>query len=244
MINLTSNAVKYTNEGEVLLGYERIGEEIRFFVSDTGIGIAEEELNSLFTRFKRVETEDSLKSQGTGLGLSIAKRIVELLGGEIGVQSDRGKGSEFYFHLPYQKPDNVPAGTGESVNKPIQNDPEWDQFKIVIAEDEEMNFLFLQEALRNTNIQIIWAKNGQEAIDKTLEIKPDLVLMDIKLPDFNGFEAIKRIREKRPGQIAIIQTAFAMADKEITQYAGLFDDVVTKPINRGVLINKMGKYLI
>lgn len=242
MINLVSNAVKYTEAGAVTLGYKILNKEVRFFVADTGIGIPTDQLSNLFQRFKRVETEDSLKAQGTGLGLSISQRIVNLLGGEISVQSDPGQGSEFSFTLPLKLAAQPDLTEKQTASEP-EEDPDFSPYTLVIAEDEEMNFLFLQEALRLTGIQIVWAKNGAEAINKTIQLAPDLVLMDVKMPDINGFEAIQAIKKERPGQVVIIQTALAADDKEIKKYHKLFDDMVTKPINRGFLIQKLRQYL-
>ncbi len=242
MINLLSNAVKYTDEGYVKIGYKLEGKYIKLFIIDSGIGISEDEIGKVFQRFKRVETQNSLKAQGTGLGLSIASRVVELLGGKIGVTSKIDVGSEFYFTLPYTP--LVDENKEPSSEKEIfVEDPDWSNHSIVIAEDEEMNFMFLQEALRTTKIEIIWAKNGHEAVAKSLELEPDLILMDIKMPDINGFEAVSLIKKQKPHLIIIIQTAFAKTDDELTQREKNYDDMITKPINRNDLFKTMSKYL-
>lgn len=242
LVNLLSNAVKYTKKGRIDFGYEIQDKIIRFYVRDTGIGIPADELDKVFSRFQRVETQDSLIAQGTGLGLSIAKRIVSMLEGEIGLTSEKGKGSEFFFTIPY-----IPASESEILytesNVEEVQDPDWSDFILVIAEDEEMNFLFLQEALRPTKIKILWAKNGQEAVDMSLQNDADLVLMDVKLPDMNGFKAIQLIKENKPGLSTIVQTAFAKNDEELKQGGDIYDDFITKPINRNKLIKIMSKYL-
>lgn len=242
MINLISNAIKYTDKGSITIGYRLNKKLVRFFVKDTGIGIESSEVENVFSRFKRVETQDSLKSQGTGLGLSISQRIVILMGGDIGVESELHKGSEFHFSLPYI-PAILSGNESQTITNEFIKDPDWSKKSIVIAEDEEMNFLFLQEALRSTNINIIWAKNGKEAVSKSLETEPDLILMDVKMPDMNGFEAINLIRKKKPELVIIIQTAFSKTDDELTQQKINYNDMITKPINRNALIKTMSKYI-
>lgn len=242
LVNLLSNAFKYTKSGSVSFGFTQEGEFLRFFVKDTGIGISEEEASRVFTRFKRVETQDSLQSSGTGLGLSIAERIVYLLGGTIGLNSKLGEGTEFYFTIPFKEID-LTNFQAIDYNAETLDDPDWSKFVLLIAEDEEMNFLFLQEALRASKIQIIWAKNGEEAIKLALDHSPDLILMDVKMPDMNGFQAIEQIRLKNPGLNIIIQTAFAKSDEELKLAEKIYDDLITKPINRNTLIKTMSKFL-
>lgn len=242
LINLLSNALKYTKEGQIEFGCEINNDLIRFYVKDTGIGISAEELEHVFSRFMRVESQDSLQSQGTGLGLSIAQKIIQMMGGEIGVESTFNKGSEFFFTLPYTPLDTLERVCVDNVMETIEN-PDWTEFTLVIAEDEEMNYLFLQEALRATNVEILWAKNGREAVDIALREDPDLILMDVKMPDMNGFEAIRLIKDKKPGINIIIQTAFAKHDEELKKGSNLYEDVITKPINRSTLIKTMSRFL-
>lgn len=242
LINLLSNALKYTKEGKIEFGCEINNDLIRFYVKDTGIGISAEEIEHIFSRFMRIESQDSLQSQGTGLGLSIAQKIIQMMGGEIGVESTFNKGSEFFFTLPYLPLDTLDKDLLAPVVESIE-DPDWSDFSLVIAEDEEMNFLFLQEALKATNVKILWAKNGREAVDIALKEDPDLILMDVKMPDMNGFEAIRLIKDKKPGINIIIQTAFAKHDEELKKGSNLYEDVITKPINRSILIKTISRFL-
>lgn len=242
LINLLSNALKYTKEGQIDFGCEINNDLIRFYVKDTGIGISAEEIEHIFSRFMRIESQDSLQSQGTGLGLSIAQKIIQMMGGEIGVESTFNKGSEFFFTLPYLPLDTLDKDLLAPVVESIE-DPDWSDFSLVIAEDEEMNFLFLQEALKATNVKILWAKNGREAVDIALKEDPDLILMDVKMPDMNGFEAIRLIKDKKPGINIIIQTAFAKHDEELKKGSNLYEDVITKPINRSILIKTISRFL-
>ncbi|MBT3244553.1 MAG: response regulator [Bacteroidetes bacterium] len=244
LINLLSNALKYTSEGEIHFGYRLEENILRFHVKDTGIGIDKKELPEVFNRFKRVESQESLQSQGTGLGLSIAKKIVELLGGKIGIVSEINKGSEFFFTIP----NKVITSKKKVEAKPsliANEDPDWSNFNLLIAEDEEMNYLFLQEALRLTKINISWVKNGMDAVSHSLQLPPpDLVLMDVKMPDMDGFEAIRQIRKKNQDIPIIIQTAFARSDDELEHNEKIFDGYITKPINRITLFKKMSEFLV
>jgi len=242
LVNLLSNAIKYTKKGQIDFGCEVHNDVIRFYVKDTGIGITSDEVENVFSRFIRVESQDSLQSQGTGLGLYIAQKIIQLMDGKIGVNSTFNKGSEFFFTIPYIPVDIKELYTPENSTEQIE-DPDWSEFSLVIAEDEEMNFLFLQEALRATNVNILWAKNGQEAVDISLDKDPDLILMDVKMPDMNGFEAIKLIKDKKPGLNIIIQTAFSKSDDELKKGGNLYEDVITKPINRNMLIKTISRFL-
>ncbi|MEA1876922.1 MAG: response regulator [Bacteroidota bacterium] len=242
LINLLSNALKYTKIGQIEFGCEIKNDLIRFYVKDTGIGISAEEIEHVFSRFMRVESQDSLQSQGTGLGLSIAQKIIQMMGGEIGVESTLNKGSEFFFTLPYIPLETLEKVSVVNVTETIEN-PDWSEFTLVIAEDEEMNYLFLQEALRATNVKVLWAKNGREAVDIALREDPDLILMDVKMPDMDGFEAIRLIKDKKPGINIIIQTAFAKHDEELKKGSNLYEDFITKPINRSTLLKTMSKFL-
>ncbi len=241
LINFLSNAVKYTEKGEIRFGYQAVKDKVRFYVRDTGLGIDKTSLESIFSRFTRIENEDNLSSQGTGLGLSIASRIIDLLDGDIGCSSELNVGSEFFFTIPFIAGEMLPKHE-PSVTIDIE-DPDWSKYTILIAEDEEMNFLFLKEALRSTGIQILWAENGIQAVEQTIQKNPNLVLMDVKMPDMNGFEAIKQIRNSNPAVPIVIQTAFAKNDDGLADFEETFDDFITKPINRTVLLKTLDKFL-
>lgn len=228
-LNLLNNAVKYTEEGEISFGIKSIiNERIFFYVRDTGIGISEESLGHIFERFIQGKEKRKTLNSGTGLGLAISKNIVELLGGEISVDSTEGVGSEFSFYLPYK------SGKTETI---VEESPEIQTLKsmqnisILIAEDDFLNFLLLKENLKVFDINIIHAKTGLEAIEqfKTAE-KIDLILMDIQMPGMNGYEATKIIKEINPSIPVIAQTAYAMAgEREASINAGC-DEYLSKPI--------------
>ncbi|MFC5682020.1 ATP-binding protein [Flavobacterium sp. GCM10022190] len=242
LINLLTNAIKYTDEGQVLFKYE-IDETngwVYFTIEDTGSGIDENNRDYVFDRFKRVENDKTIKVGGLGLGLSISKAYIEMLGGSIKLESKIGVGSSFYFSIPLQyveeKPEK-PKTAKEKVKTTV------DHKTILIAEDDNINFLLFQKMMKDKSFQIIRAVNGQEAVDICLNnTEIDLVLMDIKMPVMNGFEAVEKIKPVRPELPIIAQTAYSSSeDKVKIQNAG-FDDYITKPLNRERLFELIDKY--
>jgi signal transduction histidine kinase len=182
--NLMSNAIKFTDKGYIHVGYQKKGNNLRFFVKDTGKGILKEKQESVFLRFHQEHSDMALPSRGTGLGLPITKGILELMGGKIWLDSTPGVGTTFYFTLPYksvrQENNNLEAMK--------MNQKDWKNKTILIVEDDETNYIFLEECLSNTNATLAHAQTGEEAMDYFESGKPiDLILMDIKLPGVNGF---------------------------------------------------------
>ncbi len=243
IINLVTNAIKFTDEGEVTFGYE-IDEQkgqINFMVKDTGLGIDEDNHKNIFDRFKRVDSDISIKVGGLGLGLAISKAYVELLGGTINLKSKVGEGSTFYFSIPLQY-----AKVEHIVVKPIKNKEttKSEEQVILIAEDDNINFLLFQKMMQNKNFKILRAINGQEAVDICInDPEIDLVLMDIKMPLMNGFEALEQIRPIRPMLPVIAQTAYSSSDDKIKIEEAGFTDYITKPLNRERLFELINKYL-
>ncbi len=233
LINLLKNSLKFTDEGYIEFGYSEIVKAginyIRFFVKDTGIGIDEKYHEIIFNIFRQIDDTHTRRYGGTGIGLSVAKKIVELLGGEIWVESEPGKGSVFYFTIPviteakhtvFRDFITAEASISDLSGKTV-----------MIAEDEITNYEFLRIFFANFNVRVLWAKNGLEAIN-LCETNPsiDLVLMDIKMPVMNGYEATKKIKAMRPELPVIAQTAYAtLADKKEAFESGC-DDYLSKPI--------------
>lgn len=228
--NLISNAIKFTNTGYVKISFQIINDRVKFCVEDTGIGISPEYHDKIFERFRQVEVTTVRNYGGNGLGLAISKYLVELLGGKIWLESEFGKGSNFYFTIEQQilieKPLIESAKKEESLiaNKVVD-------FTILIAEDEETNFLFLKEVFTDEKNNVIHAHNGQEAIEICRSnSKINLVLMDIKMPLLDGFNAAKQIKLWKPQLQIIAQTAYAhSSDKDKVIKEG-FDDYIAKPI--------------
>jgi signal transduction histidine kinase len=242
--NLINNAFKYTDSGKVSFGFKQKETEIEFFVKDTGIGVAPEDITEIFNRFKRAENHTDLKTTGTGLGLSISKNLIELLGGKIWVESELSKGSEFRFTLPLGQPSTLTTYIIQPSVSVLPDNLDWCLKTILIAEDEELNFLLLQEGLRVTGISVLWARTGRKSIEMvTHHPEIDLVLMDIKMPDIDGYQATRMIKSKRPNLPLIIQTAYALSDEKNRSISEGCDEFLTKPINRPLLLRTMSKYL-
>jgi PAS domain S-box-containing protein len=225
--NLISNALKFTEYGGIDLGCQVKGAWLEFFVRDTGIGIDQSKLVLIFDRFTQADDDIRGTFGGAGLGLSISKGFIELMGGKIWVESEKGRGSVFFFTLPY-KP-SLQVKTISAMVAP-GNLPSRKR-TVLVAEDEEYNFLYLETLLTKLDVNVLHASNGQEAIDLCQREKVDLVLMDIKMPVINGHEAAKRIKENLPGLPIVAQTAHAV-QSEISLYGDVFDDYITKPFNR------------
>ncbi|MDD3567931.1 MAG: PAS domain S-box protein [Bacteroidales bacterium] len=238
--NLVSNAIKFTDNGTIEIGYHVDGEDIEFWVKDTGIGISPEDQPIVFDRFRQVDSSLKKNYGGTGLGLSICKAYVEMLDGDIGVQSQVGKGSRFYFTLPF-------ISVQSKAPKPSRSLHQSYDFKgktILVAEDEPANFFYINELLRETGASIIHVVNGAEAVDRVEQNSNiHLILMDIKMPVMNGIRATEIIRSKGNSIPIIALTAYAMAgDKEKCLSAGCSDYVV-KPIVRDELFSTIDMYL-
>lgn len=246
MNNLISNAIKFTDEGEVIFGYRPItsgGRELlKFFVKDTGIGIPEESQEYIFNRFSKLDEKRKNAYKGTGLGLAISRKLVQMLGGKIGVQSREGKGSEFYFTLPYKKLDSKETKLLHSPEKKMKVD--WKDKVILVVEDTPSNYLLLENYLKPTKIQTFWAKSGKEAIDIFKETEHfDLVLMDIQLPGINGYEVTKLIKAYNQNVPVIAQTAYALSGEKEHSLTEGCDDYIAKPFKKETLIEVLSRHL-
>jgi len=242
--NLLGNALKFTENGSVTFGYEvKDQNNLLFFVKDTGLGINPAKIEYVFDRFTKVSAGKTKLYGGTGLGLSITQHLVELLGGKIWVESIENQGSNFYFLLPYQgsHQESIIEHTLKSDNPEITLEDK----TILVAEDEQMNYFFLQEALSSTGVRIIWAKNGLEAVNYISGTeKIDLVLMDMKMPIMDGYEATIEIKKRRPLLPVIAQTAYAMPDEQKKGYQAGCDFYLSKPIDPTILLETIQKYIV
>jgi PAS domain S-box-containing protein len=233
LLHLVANAIKFTEKGTIEVGYSIKGNVLEFFVKDTGIGISPKHQSVIFERFRQVEIEATRRYGGTGLGLSIAKAYVEAMGGDIWVDSDLYRGSTFYFTLP--KRDPIQKEKKKS-NRKVEI-PNLKGKTVIVAEDESSNFVFIQELIAETNATVIHTKTGRQTIEKATEQKPALILMDIKMPELDGYEAARRIKQLYPDIPIIATTAYGMAgDKEKCLEFGC-DGYVAKPFNRETLLN-------
>jgi PAS domain S-box-containing protein len=243
--NLLENAIKFTMEGFIEIGYYIEDKKLVLYVKDTGIGILPENKELIFERFSQEEKEISRKYGGLGLGLSISKENAKLLGGDITVKSEKGKGSVFYVTIPYLSISGKNVDIDESAFQKTETLNE--SITILVAEDEEINYLYIKALLKketNKNFTPVHAKNGKEAVDLCMENKNiDLVLMDIKMPVMSGLEATEKIKSIFPNLPVIAQTAYSTeSDKELALKHGC-DDFISKPIDKVNLFELLYKYL-
>lgn len=239
LTNLIDNALKFTDEGSVKIRYSIQGQFIEFIVTDTGIGIENQYLEMIFERFYKISDDKTKMYKGAGLGLAISQRLVELFGGEITAKSIPDQGSEFRFTIPF-----VPAEQKMGEGADTRNLYHWEDKKVLIAEDEDSNYYFLEAVLSRTGIQITRASNGVELLEIfDNQNDMDIILLDIKMPGLNGYNALKIIRQQNEEVAVIAQTAFNQpSDREKCLALGC-NDYLSKPINKEMLLKKMAFYL-
>lgn len=241
--NLISNAIRNTSAGTIEVGCSVVdNKDILFFVKDSGIGIAKEYHEIIFERFRQVDNTFSRNYGGNGLGLAISKAYVELLGGKIWLESQLGKGSTFFFSIPF-----LPCQTEDfpEQTQPVEFSNNHEGVTILIAEDVETNFKFLEMTLLKEKINILRARNGAEAVEICKSNQNiDLVLMDIKMPVLNGLDATKMILEFRSDLPIIAQTAYAFTNDRIMAIESGCVDYISKPIKINNLIKMIDKHLI
>jgi PAS domain S-box-containing protein len=240
--NLYLNALKYTERGHIEIGYTIINDnKLRFFVSDTGTGIPPSRIKNIFKRFTQNEETIGSDSPGSGLGLSICKDLAALLGGDINVKSVEGEGSIFFLTLPYDKI-KIPM-VRAAVKPATPSRYNFSNFTIMIAEDTPYNYEYLYSILQKTGANVVWAKDGIDVLKMYNSSKIDLILMDIQLPEINGYEATSQIRLTNQTMPIIAQTAYAMAeDKQKCMEAGC-NEVLVKPIRMDDVLATVAKYL-
>ena len=213
---------------------------MKFFVRDTGIGIPEDMYDYIFERFNKIESDNTKLYGGTGIGLSITKKLVELLGGRIWVESKIGMGSIFYFTLPFNTSGKYLNNVEDEGNTNTKN---WKGKNILVAEDNIPSFKYIEELLSDTGVNIIHAKDGLEAVEYCSKNKNiDIILMDIKMPEMDGYKAIKLIKKDKPELPIIAQTAYAMHDDEQKAREAGADDYISKPINEELIIKMINRY--
>lgn len=241
--NLLSNAIKFTHEGKIELGFTEKKEYAEFYVKDTGIGIEPGFKDNIFDRFRQAETAMARTYGGTGLGLAIAKGYVELMNGEIRVESEKDKGSTFFVKIPYQKLKSIK--TQPEIVTSQEPMISFNKAKVLIAEDEEINYQYIKRVFNDLGIENLErAHNGKEAIE-IMEEKGDvsLIMMDLKMPIVNGFEATQKIKSMNAKVPIIAQTALAIpGDKQKALDAGC-DDYIAKPIDYDTLLGLIEKYI-
>ena len=236
LLNLLSNAVKFTESGSVTLSASHSGNELIFRVTDTGIGIDCTRIDSLFNPFQQLDGSSTRRFDGTGLGLAISKRILELMDGSIHVESQPGTGSTFEVRLPYIKPDShcAPEDCSSLKDSAGQSAPPLSGLNILVAEDDAVSQLVLEHNLLEDGAKVVIVNNGHEAILRIMADGADfydLVLMDIQMPEMDGYQATRRIREFAPKLPVIGQTAHALEEEKAKCFAAGMIDHISKPID-------------
>jgi PAS domain S-box-containing protein len=245
--NLINNAIKFTDTGLIELGFEiksnKKSSFIEFYVRDTGIGIPEDKCDVIFESFRQVNMSGTRLYGGTGLGLAITKKIVEILGGRIWVQSVLGQGSTFYFTLPYNPVINLPVTMEEGKSLKSMTKYNWKNKRILIVEDDDQSFIFFERILKGTGAEVIRALDGKQAIDFIQREKFNLVLMDIQLPEMDGYASAGKIKKLNPGLPVIAQTAYAMSGEKDRSLKAGCNDYISKPIKINDLLTIIAKYI-
>ena len=229
LINLISNSFKFTESGFIEGGCKLDPRNrLLFYVKDSGMGIPEDKFNVIFERFTQLNQNTSQFYAGTGLGLSIVKGLVNLMGGEIWIESELNQGSTFYVALPFERTNTVNKNNYSSAERNFDG---MAGKTILVVEDDLYNTLYIKEILAQTKLHVLFAGNGKRAIEMARSESPELILMDIRLPDISGYEAIQQILQHKPTLPIIAQTAYATAeDRQKSLNAGCVD-YISKPIN-------------
>ena len=240
--NLVENAIKYTDEGKISLGYYLKENECTFFIRDTGIGIHPDKSSIIFNRFMQAEVNDPQARGGNGLGLTIARDLIEILEGKIWFESEKGKGTSFFVSVPIGTAEEISAEslTGYSLNILV----DWSERTLLVAEDDVSNYMVLKHFLDPTGIKIQHAKNGLLALDAfKSKGKFDMILMDMKMPLMNGVEATRVIRKLNQEVPIVALTASAKKDSYKQFMEAGCNEYLNKPLKHEELIRIMTRYL-
>ncbi|PLW95874.1 MAG: hypothetical protein C0593_13140 [Marinilabiliales bacterium] len=236
LTNLIKNAIKFTSKGSITFGCTKLKEKetLEFFVKDTGIGIPENRIDAIFNRFEQADIEDTQVFEGSGLGLAISKAYIEMLNGEISVKSSVNKGSVFSFTIPYVTANDI-ANEQTHLSHEDSSEP-LEDLKIIIAEDDEYSIEYFRSILESTFKELIFTKTGRQTIE-AFHNNPDtdIILMDIKMPDINGYDATRKIREEGKNVIIIAQTAFGFEEDESKAMSAGCNGYISKPIKKDAL---------
>jgi CheY-like chemotaxis protein len=237
LMQLLDNSIKFTNSGSISFGYRVVGDEIEFYVDDTGVGIAPEFINIMYKQFRQEDCSISRRFEGAGLGLSIVDGLIRLLGGTINIESEKNIGTNVRFKIPLERVIKFPEAQNTAVAR--NNSSSWGSGKrLLIVDDNEDNFTLIKYITRNEyNFEYIWAESGYKALE-ILESNSDFacILLDIKMPKMDGFETMVHLKKDYPHIPVVAVTAFASpADRDKAYNAG-FNDYLSKPIDAGELL--------
>jgi PAS domain S-box-containing protein len=239
--NLISNAIKFTSNGYVRVGYEIVGDSIRIFVKDTGIGIEKDKQDIIFKRFMQIDSSYTRQYGGTGLGLAIVKELVNYFGGNIKLESEPNKGTSFYVEIPCEIEEGEIVENKSSIDR---SKIDFNGSLFLVAEDEFTNYKLLEKILIKRNAKLLWAKNGKEAVElfeKNMS-DIDIIIMDLKMPIMNGYEATKQIKTLKHDVPIVALTAYAMVDDERKALQAGCDRYISKPLSLEVLFDILQEY--
>lgn len=239
--NLLANACKFTQHGQIKYGYEFKERYIEFFVKDTGIGIEPEHQRVIFERFRQANDSVSREYGGTGLGLTICKSLVELMGGNIWVISEEDVGSEFRFNLPLEVHETELVET--QIERNGNGEYTWPGKRILIVEDDIPSIELLKETLSDSFVEVIYADDGEKAIRMHHDTRPDVILMDIRLPKVNGLDAIRAIRNIDKNVAIIAITANAFVEDRVNCLSAGSNEYISKPVDRDQLLSTIDKWM-
>ena len=243
LTNLVKNAIKFTCEGSIEFGYEKKGNYLEFFVKDSGIGILQKQQQLIFERFRQGSESHNRGYEGSGLGLSIAKSYVEMLGGEIWVESAEGKGSTFYFTIPYNAVSEKQTELKDTISQE-HKEVQVKNLKILIVEDDEISYSLLARMLQKISKEVLHTITGVQAVEACRNNPDlDLVLMDIRMPKMDGNEATRQIRQFNKDVIIIAQTAYSFSGDNAKSIESGCNDYITKPINKTLLYELIKKHI-
>lgn len=239
--NLISNSIKFTHNGYIKIGYKLEQNVIIFYVQDSGIGIDKRDYEYIFERFTQLDSKDSKKYGGTGLGLSITKKLVELLGGKIWLESELDKGSIFYFTIPSDYVQKI-SNEYDNIDKFEKRKLNWQNKNILIVEDDDYSSMILMTIIKKTNANCKIVKNGLDAIKEIKNNEYDAIILDLKLPDIHGYDLLKKIKNLK--KIPIISQIPLKTNELINEiFKKGFDDFVLKPVETYNLLKKLNKYI-
>jgi PAS domain S-box-containing protein len=241
LTQLTDNAIKFTSRGRITIGCRINESELLFFVRDTGVGIHEQSRQQIFEYFMQENTASNRGYEGSGLGLTIARGFIGLLGGKIWMESEKGKGSIFYFSIPLEQPVRTQGykGNGRASERGKQKQT------IVIAEDDDTNFFYVSILLKSDSLTLLHARNGTEAVELCQDHpETELVLMDLKMPEMDGFEATRLIKSNRKELPVIAVSAYSGSEEQQKALEAGCDEFITKPIKKELLLQKLEEFSI
>lgn len=240
VLNYATNAIKYTPKGFIRMGYEYVAGGLRFYVSDSGIGISKEKQQRVYQRFEKLDEF----AQGTGLGLSICKAITEAAGGKVGFETEEGKGSTFWSWIPCEVDfSDIPDVVADGESAPaVQNTPDDGCKTILVAEDIESNYR-LVSAILGQKYELVWVKNGEQAVEKARNARFDLILMDVQMPLMDGLQATEAIRKFGSDTPIVALTAFAFDSDKVAALEAGCNDFLIKPINKKRLFETLDRWI-